>query len=342
MLALLYWKTLLLLGSTFGGLTSLTGIIRANSRNQVYVTEMKKILLLVLVLTLVVGCTQTTEKNVINLSNLQPLPVYADSEIVPLRISVAAVISPKGTVESYQPLVDYLSQQLNRPVELVQRRTYAETNQLLKAGEVDLAFVCTSAYISGHDEFGMELLAAPLVNSEAVYHALLIVPVDSPAESMADLRGQVFAFTDPTSFSGRVYPTYQVQELGSTPETFFARTFFTYNHDNAIRAVAAGLADGASVDSLVYEFALQRDPTLTERVKVIAISPAFAIPPVVISPNTRPQLRATLQSILFEMDSTLEGQQTLAALGIEKFVPIEDVAYDPIRAIVHGVGVLTP
>ncbi|MBZ0307192.1 MAG: phosphate/phosphite/phosphonate ABC transporter substrate-binding protein, partial [Anaerolineae bacterium] len=86
---------------------------------------MKKILLLVLVLTLVVGCTQTTEKNVINLSNLQPLPVYADSEIVPLRISVAAVISPKGTVESYQPLVDYLSQQLNRPVELVQRRTYA-------------------------------------------------------------------------------------------------------------------------------------------------------------------------------------------------------------------------
>jgi phosphonate transport system substrate-binding protein len=303
---------------------------------------MNKILLSVLLLTLIVGCSPATEKNIIDLSDLQPLPVYANSEIVPLRISVAAVISPKGTVESYQPLVDYLSQQLNRPVELVQRRTYAETNQLLKAGEVDLAFVCTSAYINGHEEFDMELLAAPLVNSAAVYYALLIVPVDSPAESMADLRGKVFAFTDPTSFTGRVYPTYQVQELGSTPETFFARTFFTYNHDNAIRAVAAGLADGASVDGLVYEFALQRDPTLMERVKVIMKSPAFAIPPVVISPTIRPQLRATLQSILFEMDSTLDGQQTLAALGIEEFVPIEDTAYDSIREIVHRVGVLTP
>jgi phosphonate transport system substrate-binding protein len=303
---------------------------------------MRLAFLLSIVLLLLAACEDSDDTAIIHLSDLQPLPAYADSEIIPLRISVAAIISPKGTAESYQPLVDYLSQQLNRPVELVQRRTYVETNRLLKDGEVDLAFVCSGAYIIGHEEFGMELLAAPQVNGELVYHALLIVPADSPAESMVDLRGQIFAFTDPTSFTGRVYPTYQVHELGSTSETFFSRTFFTYNHDNAIRAVAEGLADGASVDSLVYEFALQRDPSLADRVKVIATSPAFAIPPVVVSPNIRPQLRATLQTILLEMDTTSDGQHILAALGIEKFVPIEDTAYDPIREIVDDVGVLLP
>lgn len=147
---------------------------------------------------------------------------------------------PKGTVESYQSLLDYLSAQLHRPVESVQRRTYAEVNDLVESGDVDVAFVCTSAYIAGYDRFGMELLAAPQVNGETVYYSLLIVPVDSPAQTLADLRGKVFAFTDPMSNTGRMYPTFLVNQLGNTPEEFFTRTFFTYSHDDAIRAVADG------------------------------------------------------------------------------------------------------
>ena len=108
---------------------------------------------------------------------------------------------------------------------------------LIEHGEVDLAFVCTSAYVAGHDHFGMELLAAPEVDGQQVYYSVLIVPADSPAQEMIDLQGKVFAFTDPMSHSGRVYPTYLLQQLGTTPEEFFSRTFFTYSHDKAIEAV---------------------------------------------------------------------------------------------------------
>jgi phosphonate transport system substrate-binding protein len=76
-----------------------------------------------------------------------------------------------------------------------------------------------------------------------------------------------------------MYPTYVVQQLGSSPEDFFARTFFTYSHDEAIRAVASGVADGAAVDSLVYEYAVARDPSLAEKVRVIHRSPDFGIRP---------------------------------------------------------------
>lgn len=303
---------------------------------------MRKALSLLLIccyLPLLAACAAATAADsilVVRLSDLRPLPPTPPAEVAPLRVAVAAVISPRGNVESYTPLLTYLGQKLNRPVEMVQRRTYQEVNDLLADGQVDVAFVCTSAYVAGKQDFGMQLLAAPQVNGATVYYSNLIVPAASPARSMADLAGKVFAFTDPISFSGRVYPTSLVRGLGAEPETFFSRTFFTYSHDNAIRAVADGLTDGAAVDSLVYDFAVARDPALAAKVKVIHRSPPFGIPPVVVGPDVRPQLRAELHDLLLDLQHAPEGPAILAALGFDRFVPIEDAAYDSVRALTDG------
>ncbi|MCS6872132.1 MAG: phosphate/phosphite/phosphonate ABC transporter substrate-binding protein [Anaerolineae bacterium] len=297
---------------------------------------------LICLLCVLAACNQAPAHEVISLSALQPLPKAAEQTIVPLRVSVAAVISPKGTAQSYQALLDYLSAKLERPVELVQRRTYAETNALVEAGYVDVAFVCTSAYLDGAARFGMELLAAPQVNGKTVYHSVLLVPAKSTAQSMADLRGKRFAFTDPMSNTGRVYPTYLVKQLGSTPQEFFSEVFYTYNHDDAIRAVAEQVADGAAVDSLVYEFALAREPELAKRVRVIHRSPPFGIPPVVVNPEARPQLKAILRDLLYGMADDPEGQKALAALGIERFVPISDEAYSSVRRLFQEMHLLSP
>jgi phosphonate transport system substrate-binding protein len=282
-------------------------------------------------LVLIVGaCTPQTaepELGFVDLSVLQPLPTFAEQDITPLKVAIAAVISPQGTVESYTPLLDYLSNKLNRPVQLVQRRTYAEVNELLRAGEVDLAFVCTSSFLIGKREFGLELLVAPQVNAEINYRAILIVPAESDAESIADLRGKVFAFTDPGSFTGRIYPTYLLQQIAETPSGFFGRTFFTYSHDDAIRAVADGIADGASVDSLVLDFALKREPDLAENIRIIHTSPPFGMPPVVVSAGIRPQVRAQLESILLEMHNDPEGLAALQALDYDRFVRVSDEDY---------------
>jgi phosphonate transport system substrate-binding protein len=269
----------------------------------------------------------------VHLNDLRPLPATPPAEVAPLRVAVAAVISPRGNVESYTPLLNYLANKLGRPVEMVQRRTYQEVNDLLADGQVDLAFVCTSAYVAGKQDFNMQLLAAPQVNGATVYHSNLIVPADSSARGMADLRGKVFAFTDPMSFSGRVYPTSLVRELGAEPETFFSRIFFTYSHDNAIRAVADGLADGAAVDSLVFDFAVARDPSLARKIRLIHRSPPFGIPPVVVSSDVRPQLRADLHDLLLGLQETPEGPAILAALGFDRFVPIRDDAYETARQL---------
>lgn len=298
-----------------------------------------RIIALAMILT---ACANPAQIVDVRFSDVEPASAveYSPNETRPLRVAVAAVISPKGNVESYGELLNYLGRKLNRPVELVQRQTYAEVNDLIKSGYVDVGFVCTSAYVVGQRDFGMELLVAPQVNGETVYYSLTLVPADSPARSMSDLRGKTFAFTDPMSLSGRIYPTSLVRSLNETPETFFARTFFTYSHDNAIRAVATKVADGANVDSLVYDFFVARDPTIAQRTRVIHRSPAFGIPPVAISPNQSPQLKQTLREILLQMNYDPEGQAIMRNLMIERFVQVSDRIYDSARALEAQVNLL--
>ncbi|MBW8012607.1 MAG: phosphate/phosphite/phosphonate ABC transporter substrate-binding protein [Chloroflexi bacterium] len=270
----------------------------------------------------------------VDLDELEPLPTSQDSDVLPLKVAIAAVISPAGSAESYAPLLDYLSEKLGRPVESVQRNSYSEINELVRTGEVDLAFVCTSSYILGRREFGMQLLVAPQVNGEAVYRSNLIVPSDSTATHISDLRGTVFAFTDPISFSGRWYPTYYLlQELDETPGNFFDRTFFTYSHDEAIYAVANHIADSAAVDSLVLDFLITRDPRIESQIRVIHTSEPFGIPPVVIGPEIRPQLRAQLEDILLNMHTEPAGLAALQALDIDRFVLVSEDIYSRIEEI---------
>lgn len=276
------------------------------------------------------ACTSRQEP-FIDLNALTPISPSASRDTLPLRVAVSAVISPQGTVESYAPLLEYIEATLGRPVELVQRSTYAEVNDLVEMGEVDVAFVCTGAYLIGELEFGMQILVAPVVNGEAAYHSWLIVPSDSPAQSITDLRGKTFAFTDPLSLTGRLYPTYLIYQIGERPETFFGGTFFTYSHDAAIQAVASGLADGAAVDSLIYTYLVQREPGLEKKLRIIHKSPPFGIPPIVVSPSIRPQLRAELQAIFLEMHKDPQGQDALAILDIDQFIILENNAYDTAR-----------
>ena len=259
------------------------------------------------------------------------------SSTAPLRVAVAAVLSPKATLVSYQSLQEYLSVSLDRPVELVQRQTYAEINDLVHSGEVEVAFICGGAFVQGERDFGMELLVMPQVRGQTTYNSYIIVPQDSSTQTVADLRGKVFAFTDPLSNSGRLVPLYVVLRMGELPEKFFARTIYTYGHDNSIKAVADKLVDGAAVDSLVYEYAIANNPQYLERTRIIYRSPDFGIPPVVVNPNLDPALKAQLSNLLLTLHENERGRAVLADLFIDRFLPPDPNAYDSIREIAAAV-----
>lgn len=250
---------------------------------------------------------------------------------LPLRVAVAAVISPSATLESYGSLLDYISRHLDRPVELIQRGTYAEINELIRTGGADLAFICGGAFVEGEREFGMELLVVPRVKGQTSYFSYIISARDSPYQSLESLRGQSFAFTDPLSNSGHLSPLWLLHQMNETPETFFSKTIYTYSHDNSIRAAAEHLVDGAAVDSLVYDYTIARDPTYSARTRIVNKAGPYGNPPVVVNPQIDPVLRAELQEVFLSLNENDEGQAILKQLMIDRFVEEESSLYDSIR-----------
>lgn len=249
----------------------------------------------------------------------------------PVRMAVAPVLSALPTFGLYDKLADHMAAKLQRPVELVQGKTYAEINDLVRSGDVTLAFVCTNPYVQGREDFGMELLVAPQVNGELSYYSFLIVDSELDVGSLQDLKGRTFAFSDPLSNTGRLVPLYQLALVDETPESFFSKSIFTYAHDSSIRAVADGIVDAAAVDSLVYDYLRITEPDVAAGVKVIEKWGPYGISPVVVNPNLDPQLKSQLRDIFLGMHEDQQGQQLLQQLMIDRFVVADDSIYDSVR-----------
>lgn len=249
-----------------------------------------------------------------------------------IRIGVSAVISPKESFLYYIDLVDYIAGKLGLRGELIMRKTYSEMNELLEQKRVDAAFVCSGPYVEGHKKFGLEILAAPLVSAETFYYGYIIVHKNSPIKSFTQLRQKTFAFTDPDSNTGKLVITYRLAKMNETPESYFKNFIYTFSHDNSIKAVATNTVDGASVDSLIYDYLKDKYPdSFTASTKIIEKSEHFAIPPFAAHPDLEPDLKQRLKQILLNMDADPKGRGILSGINIERFVEVDDKLYDSIR-----------
>jgi phosphonate transport system substrate-binding protein len=279
------------------------------------------------------GCGGDGETRLIDFSKTVAIerPEDRPAEYRPLQVAVAAMISPKETFIYHRQILDYIGRRLNRDVELVQRKTYGEINALFEKDQIDLAFICSGPYAIGKEKYGFELLATPEVQGSHFYKAYLIVNKDSPFQRIEDLRGRIFAFTDPDSNTGKLVPTFWLAQMQERPETFFAETINTFGHDNSILAVAWGLADGAAVDGLIWEYYNNKKPTFTSRTRVIKKSEPYGIPPLVAQRYLPTELKERIRRLLFSMHQDPEGQRILKKLMINRFVAPQEEWYEPIR-----------
>jgi len=280
----------------------------------------------------ITSCSQKDKAKKISLEKREVMKVKEEQHREkPLRIAVGSMITPREGFAYYKQLVDYIGEKLTRPVEFVDRENYAEINGLIKSGNIDVAFVCGRPYVDGHDDFGMELLVAPQTYGETVYYSYIIVSNDSPYESFEELRGKSFAFADPMSNSGKLVPTYMLAKMGETPDSYFQKYVYTYAHDKSIRTVANGIVDGAAVASLVWEYLNHTNPEFTSKTRVIEKSLPYGIPPVVVHPDLEQQLKEKIRRILLNAHKDEKGREILQRMMIDKFVLIDDSAYDSIR-----------
>ncbi|MBC8464001.1 MAG: phosphate/phosphite/phosphonate ABC transporter substrate-binding protein [Deltaproteobacteria bacterium] len=301
-----------------------------------YTTEHIRFILRILIVSVLIvtyGCGADADTAVVDFSKTVAVkqPRNHQPEQPPLKVAVAAMISPKDTFTYYRQFLDYLGNQLDREIQLVQRKTYSEINTLFSKGEIDLGFICSGPYAAGNENYGFEVLAVPQVRGSNFYQSYLIVHKDSRIQKLEDLRGGVFAFTDPESNTGRLVPTYWLQQQGETPDTFFKKSIYTYSHDNSILAVAKKLVDAAAIDGHIWEYYHQRNSINTSQTRVIKKSEPFGNPPVVVSSNLPTELKDRIRQLLFSIHLDSDGKKILTELLIDRFVAPKERWYDPIR-----------
>lgn len=298
------------------------------------ITFLRRIFISMVVLLNIISC-QNFDRKIIEIDFSENQFQNSDSQKIDtsqsLKVALAAIISPKETYIFYEDLFNYLSENLKIKIEFKQRPTYREVNSLLVSNDVDIALICSGAYIDVSKQ--VDLLVVPLCNGQPYYQAYVITQKESDIKSFADFQGKSFVYTDKLSNTGKLYADKRVNDLKKQPEKFFSKTSYSYSHDISIQMVAKNLVDGASVDGLIFDYLKKYQPWKVENIKVIEMSPYHGIPPIVTSKKISPVLREKIKDVLLNMHKDGNGKKILENLLIDKFIVVDDTLYNSIRKI---------
>ncbi len=232
----------------------------------------------------------------------------------------------------YRQVVDCLAKVTGLPAQIV--TGLDDQHTAFAAGELDAAFCCGLPYVQAAGSavalLGAPVMAAPRYGDRPVYFADVIVRRDSAFQTLPDLRGAVFAYNQPQSFSGYVLPRHHLLALNESL-VFFSAAVATGSHAASLDWVETGRADCAAIDSVVLEMELRQKPERAHSFRVVASIGPAPMPPVIASSRLPAETFARLREALLNLHTRPEGLAILQAAGLARFASVSDDDYDGIR-----------
>lgn len=255
------------------------------------------------------------------------LPASAADRPEKLVVGLLPGESAPTVMRLNEPLRAYLEKRLGLPVELVVGANYAATGEALRFGRLDIAYLGPVTYILQSKHAKLEPFSRP--SHEVVgptFQAVVIVPADSPAKTLADLKGKDVAFGDPASTSGTWVPRYMFAEAGLVSERDYTLRVLGA-HDSVALAVTNHKADAGGLSMPIYNRLLKEGKIDPKAVRVLAESPA--IPEYMwtfrqgLDPAFKEEIRKAFMGI--------NDPEALKVFRAEAFIPCVDADVDRVR-----------
>ena len=152
---------------------------------------------------------------------------------------------------------------------------------------------------------------------------------------MADIRGHSFAFSDPASTSGHLFPAYGLRKVGIDPDKDI-KPIYAGSHTSSFEALYNHKVDAGELNSEQLQSAMQRGHYKDGDVVFLWKSDPIPTDPITVRGDLPPAFKARLTEVLQTLDlsSLPEADRKIMGLSGTRFVPQTDGAYDGIRDLV--------
>jgi len=262
------------------------------------------------------------------------------SQVPTLRIGLIPEQNIFRQRERYEPLLNYVGEQLGTTVHVDVLRHYGNVLRDFADNKLDGAFFGSFSYVLAHHQLGIEVLARPeSLDGTSTYHGLIFAKTGSGITTPESMKGKVFAFVDRATSAGFVFPLAYFAEHGITNyATFFSETYFAGAHDAAIYDVLAGRADVGAAKDTVYQRLAATDPRVARDLAVLERSPGFPENALAIRSDLDPDIMQRLKETLLHMHEDPRGQAILKEFGARLFIETTDTDYAPLMAYVRALG----
>ncbi|OWQ91853.1 phosphonate ABC transporter substrate-binding protein [Roseateles aquatilis] len=235
----------------------------------------------------------------------------------------------RAMIANSQVMMDQLSKALGMPVKPFVAADYNGVIEALRSRRLDVAYLGPFSYVLGTTVADIEAFAVAETKKagRTSYHSLIVAHKDSGIKTVADLKGRTFAFVDPTSTSGHLFPKAGLIKAGFNPDKDFGRVIFSGSHDSNAVAVQNKKIDAVAIADRILDAAIAKGLARREDLVVVWKSDPIPESPTVWRKDLDADLKKRIQAAFLEVKDIPWSDQGV----LNGFHPTNDAAYNIIR-----------
>ena len=231
--------------------------------------------------------------------------------------------------------------------------SYAGVIEAMGAGRADIGWLNSFSYVIAHQKYGVEVRLVTVRFGLPYYRAEIIAQSASGINSLADLKGKRFAFVDPASTSGYLFPLAGLKKAGYDPAKFFGQTVFAGSHNNVVLAVYQGRAEAGAVFEDARASVQKTLPDVMQKLKPVWTSDPIPNDTVSFRKELPADVKDRVSTALLRFSQDPVGLEALKSLyEIEALADYQllvtkykvtasslDAFYDPVRDVARYAGI---
>lgn len=258
-----------------------------------------------------------------------------------LNFGIIATESSSNLESNWRPFIAAMEEWTGYDVEPFYASDYAGMIQAMRYGSIQVAWFSNFSGLQAVRLGGGQVFAkATYPDGSEGYNSVLIVPVDSPIQSVEDVlscdRSIDFGMGDPNSTSGYLVPSaFIFAPRGIDPGECF-NSVRNANHEANALAVANGLVDVATNNTTNMTLLARTRPDIASRIRVVWTSPAIQTDPIIWRADLDEEAKQRLQYFFMNYgrmgtpEEIAAARDVLNPLYFGLFLPSSNAHLDPI------------